>query len=504
VNLAHHLARQAASRPDAPALVEGTGRHRRVTTFADLDARAAATAARLTGAGLRAGDWVLVATRLSADLYALLGGLFRAGLVAVVPDVTAGWRGLREALRRVPVRALVLPDGPARLAQPFGARRGVHVFGLSRLMAPGVPGPPPVPVEPAHPALLTFTSGSTGRDRVVVRTHGLLAAQLAAVRAALGLAPGQVDLATLPVFVLAGLAEGVTTVLPAVSVRRPGRVDAPALLRQMRAEGVTRLTASPALVARLVAADRDGVLAGLRHLYTGGGPVFPDLLDALGRAAPSAVVAAVYGSTEAEPIAHLSLNEVTAADAQAMQQGGGLLAGVPVPEVRVALVRPDLPGGAHTAGAFAAAQVPAGEAGEVVVTGAHVVPGYLDGEGHAEAKLDVAGTRWHRTGDLARADDRGRLWLLGRVAAHAPGAPYPFAVEAAARAVPGVRRAALVVLDGEVVLAFEGDAAPERLRAALAWARLDRIVPLRRLPLDRRHNAKVDLPALRRSLARKT
>ena len=356
------------------------------------------------------------------------------------------------------------------------------------------------------PALLTFTSGSTGAPKAAVRSHGLLAAQQRAVAAALGLGPGVRDLATLPVFVLADLAAGATAVLADADLARPGEVDARRLARQIDAEQPTRATASPAFFERLLA-DAPETLAGLDRIDTGGAPVFPDLLDRLRAAAPGARVAAVYGSTEAEPVAHLDAASLTDADRARVRAGGGLPAGLAVPEVRLRVIadRWGTPLGPFSPFDFDALELPAGEAGEVVVAGAHVVPGYLGGAGDAETKVAVGSARWHRTGDAGLKDADGRLWLLGRCAAAARderGVLYPLQVEAAARALPGVRRAAFLAEGGRRILAVEGPSDAAALRVALAWAALDAVVPVARIPLDRRHQAKVDYPALRALLAR--
>lgn len=529
--LYRHLAAHARHRPDAPALVQGHGRTRRVTTFGDLDAQARAVDKRLMEAGLGPGNRVLVAARgRSAALYALVAGLLRAGVAAVVPDVTRGLRGAVDAWRRLPADAVVVPDALAALLPRRLAGR--RVWGLNALTAPG-----PSPADdggtgderaetgPNTPALFTFTSGSTGRPRVVVRTHGVLGAQFDALRPLLGDAPGDVGLATLPVFALASLAAGATVVLPDQPLRRVSKVDAPALAAQIGAERVTRIVASPALLACLVADAPAGALAGLRHIHTGGGPVFPDLLDALARAAPHAHLAAVYGSTEAEPIAAWTVPDAAAA---AHEGALGLLAGALVAPARVALVRPGaLP--EHALGAnehvsddawnaaLAAPPPPGarwGEAGEIAVAGPHVVPNYHDDpDADRRAKRTTgppeAPVRWHLTGDLGRFDDSGRLWLLGRVSAWRPGAPFPLAVEAALRRVPGVGRAALVPVPGghggeRLVVAYDGPARPDDVRAALPPGRVDAVISLPRLPLDRRHDAKIDLPALRKMLLRRT
>ena len=217
------------------------------------------------------------------------------------------------------------------------------------------------------------------------------------------------------------------------------------------------------------------------------------MLDRLAGVAETAV--AVYGSTEAEPIAHTS--GLLDADRRRTADGAGLLAGRPVAQVDLCIVPPtDRPLGPFTDAEWSEMACADGEAGEIVVAGDHVVPGYLDGEGDAESKVSVAGRRWHRTGDAGRLDADGRLWLLGRCAgASRRGADtvYPLQVEAALRAL-GVR-AAFVDLDGARVVAVTEDPGVE-VAEALPWAGLDAVVRVDALPVDRRHNAKIDRPAL--------
>lgn len=524
-NVVERFRAQAEARPDAVALVEGAGRRRRTVTFGDLDRAAARGAAQLAAAGLRPGDAVLLLVPVSVALYEALAAVLRAGCVAVVLDPGAGrahverccalrppdafvgspkahlLRLLVPGVRRIPRRFSV--GGWVPGAERWGGREGAMAI---------------VPRGTDDPALLTFTSGTTtGQPRAAVRTHGLLAAQHEALAEALALAPGQVDLATLPVVVLATLASGVTTVLADADLRRPGRVDAARLARQIAREGVTRCTASPALFERLLAAPHG--LAGLRRVDTGGAPVFPDLHARLAAAVPEAV--AVYGSTEAEPIAHA--DPPSEADLARVAAGDGLPAGVPVPQVRVQIVAEAAgqPLGPFTPDAWAALALPAGAVGEICVAGDHVVPGYLNGDGDAEAKITVGDVRWHRTGDAGRLDAGGRLWLAGRAGGGAPRPDgrtvYPLQVEAAVRVATGLR-CAFLVHDGRRTLAVQtrtvtaearGDATRTRvantealIREAVPWASLERIVVVPRLPVDRRHNAKIDVPALRTLLDR--
>jgi acyl-CoA synthetase (AMP-forming)/AMP-acid ligase II len=242
----------------------------------------------------------------------------------------------------------------------------------------------------------------------------------------------------------------------------------------------------------------------------GGAPVFPRDVARFRDAFPGACVVTVYGSTEAEPIARLTHSEVTSDDLRAMRQGRGLLAGRPVDTMQVRIL-PDQWGRAISplrSSQLEAQCLPAGAAGEIVVHGPQVLTSYLHGEENAETKFFVGDATWHRTGDAGMFDVRGRLWLLGRCAARisdACGVLYPLAVEAAVSFHPGVRRAAVVSRDARRVLVVEPaqDACRDnlaRLREELAWAHIDVLALESHIPLDQRHHAKIDYPALWRLL----
>ncbi|MEO0557159.1 MAG: AMP-binding protein [Bacteroidota bacterium] len=502
---------QADAQPDAPALIEGRGRHRRVTTFAELEAASSRGAARLHRLGLVPGDAVFLLVPLSADLYRVLASVFRAGLVAIVLDPSAGrdhiarccamrppdafigipkahlLRLMIPAVRRIPRQLVVGGWAP-------GANRFERGEGALELVAVG---------EEA-PALLTFTSGTTGQSKAAIRTHGILAAQHAALSEALELGPGQIDLATLPVVVLASLASGVTTVLPDTDLRQPGAFDTGPVLEQIRAERPTRTAASPAFIERLLEAADPGELASFERIDMGGAPVFPQLLGRVQEAGAQAF--GVYGSTEAEPIADLLASSLTETGRDQIRAGEGLPVGRPVPHVDVRVIRDRWgePLGPFSDAEWNQLERAPGAVGEIVVAGEHVVPGYLDGIGDLETKVEVDGRRWHRTGDAGRLDADGRLWLLGRCASASrrpDSVIYPLQVEAALSELTDAR-AAFLEVDGRRIVAVEGDTDLRAIREAVAWADLDAVESIEQIPRDRRHNAKVDVPALRALLLR--
>ena len=466
-DLARRFSRVAAEQGDSTALITAS----ESVSFAELDRRASGFAATCAARGLGKGDRVLVAMPVGVDLYVALAACWRLGAVAVFPEPAMGLRGLRHAIA-VTAPKFLLASGLYRLIRLLPA-----LWCCPRL-APGRTDHgqvPPVELVPDDPALISFTSGSTGAPKAIPRSHGFLTAQYQAVRELLATERHETDLVAFPVFALVNLAEGRPTVLPDWKLTRPDEVRPEALAGWIARTGATRALLPPALCETLAGAE---IPKALHSVFTGGGPVKPALVDRLQTRKPGLRVVSVYGSTEAEPIAELDWADVGASERDAMAGGAGLLTGAPVPGTQVRIVTD-----------------------EIQVAGAHVNAHYLDPAQESGTKIREGATIWHRTGDAGRLDGQGRLWLLGRhdgVAQGREGPLYPFAVELAAESWPGVSRAALLTVEGGPLLVYEGPADPaECARKARALGLTDarRVAAI---PLDRRHWSKVDYTELRR------
>ena len=139
--------------------------------------------------------------------------------------------------------------------------------------------------------------------------------------------------------------------------------------------------------------------------------------------------------------------------------------------------------------------------GEIVVSGNHVLKGYLGGIGDDENKFDVDEVRWHRTGDLGYFDKNGMLWLMGRASAvisDEKGVVYPFAVESAVCEKFGIKRSAVTVSKGKRILVVQCSKQQlENLEKIKAEFGIDTVLQIKNMPLDVRHHSKIDYNKLK-------
>jgi acyl-CoA synthetase (AMP-forming)/AMP-acid ligase II len=558
MNIITLLTEQAQIRPHQPAIIDFPQRKRRVLTFVELEQAATHSAGLFQQSGLQVGDVVLIFQPMSAELYIALAGIFRLGLVAMFIDPGQGLRHIAQCCASQPPKAVLASNIVHRLLALSPTLRRIPLkFAVEELavQAKSVPKFAPLgrrawqthrqtvqhphyfSAQASDPALLTFTSGSTGHPKAALRSHDFLMSQHQVIAECLALTTGSVSLATMPIVLLSNLAQGITSVIPAGDLRSPGKTDPALLATLIQAENVSSTVASPALLERLAdyCQTQQQTLPSLCKIFIGGAPVFPKTLQRLQQVASHAEIVTIYGSTEAEPMAKIAFNQVQMADVQAMLAGGGVLVGVPVPAIRLAILpdrwgKPLLP---MSQSEFECLQCSRGVVGEIVVSGAHVLSGYLHGKGDAESKFRVNGSSWHRTGDAGYLDGQGRLWLMGRCSARLQderGKTYPFAVECALSQLPAVQRSAFLSHNARRVLVVQiTDASASlcerlkgvlfpfrkrvqpiiaptldltKLKAWVAWAQVDEIRVFKHIPLDVRHNAKVDYPALYKRLER--
>jgi acyl-CoA synthetase (AMP-forming)/AMP-acid ligase II len=542
-NVAEYLTLRAREQPDALAVVRPTARvgGRRQyerTTFAELEDTTRSIAEGLGQIGVGRGTRTVVMVRPSPTFFALTFALFRLGAVPVMVDPGMGLRGLAACLGRARPEAFIgVPEahaaraalgwardtvrtrvmvGARALALAFG--RGMHTLDEVTRRGRGARAAI-APVGRDDLAAVLFTSGSTGLAKGAVYRHGNFLAQVESIRAMYGIAPGEVDLPTFPLFALFDPALGMTTVLPDMDFARPARVDGARVAEAIADWGVTNMFGSPAVLDAVARwGDGRGVrFHTLRRVLSAGAPVHPRILERFRRLLPDdARIHTPYGATEALPVATIDDATILGETRRATDAGEGVCVGRPVPGAEVEIIRLD---DAPIARWSDALRLPPGAVGEITVRGEQVTRDYFDDAANTAAHKilhDDGGVR-HRVGDVGYLDPDGRLWFCGRKShrvAWEGRTLFTEQVEGPFNALAAVRRSALVKgVGGRLFLFVEPVDArsarrPERLaselRAVASGLGLTLTFALRaKLPVDARHNAKILREVLAREVARR-
>jgi olefin beta-lactone synthetase len=525
---------------DKPAFVrlDDAGRTDQVITFARLHELVGAAAGGLRERGIGRGSRVVVFVPMSIELYVTLLAVLRLGAVATFIEPWGGRRMVEAAARLVDADAFVgIPKSfilrllsPALRDIDVAISTGTHRIPGSERFAELLRTPASQHVldsarmQPDEPALVTFTTGSTGTPKGTNRTHEILLAQHHALARQVPDAEHARVWTNLPVVVLHDLGRGVETVLPPDKVGQDPLPDPKRFHRLVQQSGATILALSPAPLGQLARAPGRVPLTNVERVYTGGGPVTPQLLESARAVLPNARITALYGSTEAEPIAHAGAEEVLARRG-AMRAHGGIYVGREVDDVDLLVVRPvrgpiELEPGTSLQDWAVADGAP----GEVLVAGDHVNREYWqDPEAGRQNKVrDEHGRIWHRTGDIARRAEDGGLWLLGRrgsgftmkgrrwwtLEVETPVTDLA-EVERAAICLPKFTGADREFKNASAVLAVEPADGFDRREATQATVRVLRdlglaaqveVRSLKRIPVDRRHATKIDVAALQEKL----
>jgi fatty-acyl-CoA synthase len=390
------IERRARIAPDQPALVHGDVQR----TYGELASRVQRLSGALSELGVHRGDRVLW---LGASHPAFLELLFAtARLGAVLAPVnhrldhsTIGAMATDYAadVAFVGADAVDVPLAMVRARVVVGAASGSDLS-FEHLVARGSSAGVAAEVHLDDVCLLPHTSGTTGTPKGVMLTHGNVTWNVINLLSMVDFRSDDVTIAIAPFFRTGGTGVNVLPVLfKGGTVVIPEGPDPDDIVRLLEEHRVTIGFANPDLLDAMLRTPRwtTADLASIRYFITGGAPVPERLLRTYAeRGLP---LLQGYGLSEAAPF-------VLLLDApSALRKVGS--AGKPPLFVDVRVVRPD--------GTTCAPD----EAGELHVRGPNVMAGYWNREEATRATLDDG---WLHTGDAARVDDEGYVWIVDRVA----------------------------------------------------------------------------------------
>lgn len=532
-------------------------------TYRDLSRRIAQFARGLLDIKIQAGNRVIIFLPMSLDMYVAMFAVQRIGAIAVFLDSWARSHHLGATAACVKPTAMIsfaqafdlvnqVPEfasmpiqilyGPRSISQEGQTIRenGFAQYDFQNLFSEKEPAPITA-VSSDTTALITFTTGSTGAPKGANRTHQFLSAQHQALERIIPYNATDIDMPAFPIFSLNNLASGVTTVLPALDLAAPSDQDSALLANQIMHGKINCTTLSPSMLANLINyVDRLGLqLPGLTRVVTGGAAISKDVVSHFYRIAPQSELWILYGSTEAEPMAHIEgremLRQDESEDLEIVEEG-----------VNVGHISDDLdfkfikiiPGPIDfKATSWLELEVPQGQVGEFICTGDHVCKDYYNNPAAFQSAKILGDDQrvWHRTGDLAYLDTNNNLWIVGRInnAIDRKG-KYFFPVRAevllkrltwtfrcaflgmpefsegssagsdTSKSEPRSQSTAAVIElhHGIQTPSFDFKGASQEVRRIFAKNKipLDQIYFVREIPMDPRHHSKVEYAQLRKIL----
>ncbi|MFD9214598.1 long-chain fatty acid--CoA ligase [Streptomyces sp. NPDC059544] len=415
LNLAVALENSARAVPDRTAVVLGVQR----LTYAELDASARRVAGLLRSRGIGPGDKVALSCPNVPWFPVVYYGILKAGAVVVPLNVLLKGREIAYHLADSEAKAYFCFEGGAELPlgqegwAGFGETPGCEHFFLMPA-APTEDSPiagaetltaalagqsadfETVATEPGDTAVILYTSGTTGRPKGAELTHSNVMLNVLTCHKLFGEIEHDVHLITLPLFhsfgqvvqMNAGLASGATLVLLP-------RFDARSALALMQRHAVTFFAGVPTMYWALLeeeASDLDlpRIAENLRMAGSGGSALPVEIHRRFAERFGVTILEG-YGLSETSPVATFSPR------GEKVRPGS---IGRPVWGVEVDLVGKDW---TPVQGADAI--------GEIVIRGHNVMKGYFN---RPEATAEVLRDGWFRTGDLARRDADGWLYIVDR------------------------------------------------------------------------------------------
>ena len=491
LNSAMH--RRASITPNSVAVFDA--KEKITTSWSELLSMVQASRGHLRRLGVKSGDRVAILTPFSARTIAGIYACWSEGVVPVVADPGLGISNMRRALRESRPQ-FVLTMRATRIAS-----RVLHVAHraqrldleeLTQLSGQSVTDAPAV--NDSQEAAVLYTSGATGPAKGVVYTHGQLRALAQAIQEQFSITDDDGIAAAYIPFALYGPAWGVAVALPKINVIAPGKLAADDLRDALNGVNGTILFAAPAPLRNVIKDEQK--FPSVRCMMSAGAPVSDALLHDVAHAFPNAQLFSPYGMTE--------MLIVTDGVRSGAANNAGVSVGHPLPNVEVMV----LPIGFQSGDPVS--PVRDGVTGEIFVTGPWLSVGYdQHWQRNRDARVQFKSKEWHRTGDVGHLDNG--LFIEGRNAHvlhinNAVVTPVPIE-QAIEELLPDVTVAAVAVPAGEtsalVVVLCDGETTGAAVRAIEMKVRevapdVVAVLFKKKLPVDRRHNSKIDRIALGR------
>jgi len=413
------------SHPDRIAVID---KNENNVTYADLSKKISNCREILKKKGVQKGSRVLVAIPMSIELYVILLALLSLGGIAVFLDPWLKGKQMSRIIKSVNPDLLLISSKLRWLAYLMPACWKIKNWWTVKTIKGSDQQWSTTEVDENDIALITFTGGTGGNPKGADRSFGFLSAQLKALHPHLKGNCAYKDFTNFPIVGLADLAIGNTVVVPNVNLMKIHKAKTAKIAKTLFQTKANRLIVSPSLLNKCI----DSIIEYrtsyyLRHVITGGAPISYTLIERCLNQFPSLNFEAIFGSTEAEPMAFTNFEVMLKKMRDPLK---GAYVGEIVKEVELKIIEPRR--GPVCKKIFKTSSRN-GAVGELIVSGEHVNKNYFENEkAFIENKIvDKNNKIWHRTGDIGYFSNGG-LYLVGRlsrVMKHRSKTLHPYPIE---------------------------------------------------------------------------
>ncbi len=480
-------------------------------SFVELEKQVTATAQYFLNKGINKDDRVLILVPMSIDLYRIVLALCKIGATAVFLDEWVSKKRMEECCRIVQCKAMIgifkaralsfLSSELNKIPIKLGVKSG-HCNSKNKNKIFPV-------TNKDDTALITFTTGSTGTPKAAKRTHEFLHYQFKALIGKIDPQQDDIDMPVLPIVLLINLGTGTTSVIADYKASKPNSLKPLKIIQQIKAHSVNRIIASPFFVKEISKYIINNKISvqGMRKIFTGGAPVFPNEADIYVKAFPDAKIEIVYGSTEAEPISSANAKQLIKERNNIEKKG--LIVGKPDNNIEVKIIKIKEENiYIKKAEELLKIELPVNETGEIIVSGNHVLHEYFN---NAEAlkrnKIFIGDKCWHRTGDSGMLDENGILFLTGRCSMliiNNGKILSRFIYESYFQSIAGVEMGTISMLKEKLTAIIE---LKEKFKKKYVeniildhYNQIKEIIFIKKIPRDSRHNSKIDYEKLFKNL----
>lgn len=504
-NIIQHFCQAVERWPDKPAIIsEDT-----TITYAELNLLVDQAASYFIAKGIKKDSRVLIFVPMGIDLYKIVLALFKIGATAVFLDEWVN-KSRMELCCEVAQCNAFIGIFKARVLSIFSTELRKIPIKLGTQIPASKPAQTIIgEVNLTDIALITFTTGTTGKPKAAKRTHEFLQEQFNALTDKMQPQADDVVLTMLPIVLLVNLGIGCTSVICNFNAKQPEKMHADEIISLIQRTKVSRIIGSPFFVKQLAkfVTTHKIELKHVTHVFAGGAPVFPNESEIYSNAFNYSKIEIVYGSTEAEPISAITAQDLSNARNTSFNEG--LNVGKPYWNINVKIIRLiDGPVVCDDDEALAHISLENNSIGEIIVSGPHVLREYYNNdEALKRNKIIYGNTCWHRTGDSGYINENGELFLTGRcnTLIHINGKIIaPFIFENYLQSLNEVEIGTIVSFNQQIIAVVELNSGKKNQfvvsQILEQYPVIQAVKILKKIPRDPRHNSKIDYERLKQLL----